>query len=142
MSPERFYGNGRDKFRPYCERHHAAASNAAPPHKSGIATRLAMIVGRLWLSVAHMMFQASMIAERGGHTLRARTLAENAKVLYEQHGDRVNLGRMLNNLGGLNYLLGKSGDAVTHLKQAFAIQHRGQREQPKTTTSPTKKFAA
>jgi tetratricopeptide (TPR) repeat protein len=68
-----------------------------------------------------MLFQASMIAERGGHTLRARTLAERAKTLYEEHGDRVNLGRMLNNLGGLNYLLGKSDDAVTHLKQAFAI---------------------
>jgi transcriptional regulator with XRE-family HTH domain len=73
------------------------------------------------LSVAHMLFQASMIAERGGHTLRARSLAERAKGLYEEHGDRVNLGRMLNNLGGLNYLLGKSDDAVTHLKQAFAI---------------------
>src|SRR5919197_2232294 len=73
------------------------------------------------LSVAHMMFQASMIAERGGHTLRARSLAERAKGLYEEHGDRVNLGRMLNNLGALNFLLGKSDDAVTHLKQAFAI---------------------
>ena len=73
------------------------------------------------LSVAHMLFQASMIAERGGHTLRARSLAERAKALYEEHGDRVNLGRMLNNLGGLNYLLGKPEDAVTHLKQAFAI---------------------
>src|SRR5207244_11040153 len=73
------------------------------------------------LSVAHMMFQASMIAERGGHTLRARSLAERAKALYEEHGDRVNLGRMLNNLGALNYLLSKSDDAVTHLKQAFAI---------------------
>jgi transcriptional regulator with XRE-family HTH domain len=73
------------------------------------------------LSIAHIMFQASMIAERGGHTLRARSLAERAKALYEDHGDRVNLGRMLNNLGALNYLLGKSDDAVTHLKQAFAI---------------------
>jgi tetratricopeptide (TPR) repeat protein len=73
------------------------------------------------LSVAHMMFQASMIAERSGHTLRARSLAESAKALYEEHGDRVNLGRMLNNLGALNFLLGRSDDAVSHLKQAFAI---------------------
>jgi transcriptional regulator with XRE-family HTH domain len=73
------------------------------------------------LSVAHVMFQASIVAERGGHWLRARTLAERAKELYEQHGDRINLGRMLNNLGGLNYLLGKSDDAVSHLKQAFAL---------------------
>jgi transcriptional regulator with XRE-family HTH domain len=73
------------------------------------------------LTVAHVTFQASIVAERGGHWLRARALAERAKELYEQHGDRINLGRMLNNLGGLNYLLGKSDDAVTHLKQAFAI---------------------
>src|SRR5205807_1758503 len=73
------------------------------------------------LTVAHITFQASIVAERDGHWLRARTLAERAKELYEEHGDRQNLGRMLNNLGGLNYLLGKPDDAVSHLKQAFAI---------------------
>jgi tetratricopeptide (TPR) repeat protein len=73
------------------------------------------------LTIAHVTFQASIVAERGGHWLRARALAERAKELYEQHGDRINLGRMLNNLGGLNYLLGKPDDAVSHLKQAFAI---------------------
>jgi transcriptional regulator with XRE-family HTH domain len=73
------------------------------------------------LTVAHVTFQASIVAERGGHWLRARALAERAKELYEAHGDQINLGRMLNNLGGLNYLLGKPDDAVTHLKQAFAI---------------------
>ena len=73
------------------------------------------------LTVAHVTFQASLVAERGGHWVRARSLAERARDLYEQHGDQVNLGRMLNNLGGLNYLLGKSETAVQHLKQAFAI---------------------
>ena len=73
------------------------------------------------LTIAHVTFQASIVAERGGHWLRARALAERAKELYEAHGDRINLGRMLNNLGGLNYLLGKPDDAVTHLKQAFSI---------------------
>ena len=73
------------------------------------------------LTIAHVTFQASIVAERNGHWLRARALAERAKELYEAHGDRINLGRMLNNLGGLNYLLGKPSDAVTHLKQAFAI---------------------
>ena len=73
------------------------------------------------LTIAHVTFQASIVAERGGHWLRARALAERAKELYEAHGDRINMGRMLNNLGGLNYLLGKSDDAVTHLKQAFSI---------------------
>src|SRR5919197_3384682 len=73
------------------------------------------------LSIAHITFQASIVAERSGHYVRARSLAERAKELYEAHGDRINLGRMLNNLGGLNYLLGKPEDAVSHLKQAFAI---------------------
>jgi transcriptional regulator with XRE-family HTH domain len=73
------------------------------------------------LTIAHVTFQASIVAERGGHWLRARALAERAKELYEEHGDRINLGRMLNNLGGLNYLLGKPQDAVSHLKQAFSI---------------------
>jgi tetratricopeptide (TPR) repeat protein len=73
------------------------------------------------LTVAHVTFQASIVAERNGHWLRARSLAERARELYEEHGDRINLGRMLNNLGGLNYLLGKPEDAVGHLKQAFAI---------------------
>jgi tetratricopeptide (TPR) repeat protein len=73
------------------------------------------------LSVAHITFQASLVAERDGNWLRARSLAERAKDLYEVHGDRQNLGRMLNNLGGLNYLLGKSDDAISYLKRAFSV---------------------
>jgi transcriptional regulator with XRE-family HTH domain len=73
------------------------------------------------LTVAHITFHASLVAERDGQWLRARALAERAKDLYEEHGDRVNLGRMLNNLGGLNYLLGKSDDAITYLKRAFSV---------------------
>src|SRR5947209_910651 len=73
------------------------------------------------LTVAHVTFQASIVAERNGQWLRARNLAERARELYEAHGDRLNLGRMLNNLGGLNYLLGKPDDAVSHLKRAFSV---------------------
>jgi transcriptional regulator with XRE-family HTH domain len=73
------------------------------------------------LTVAHVTFQASIVAERDGHWLRARALAERAKELYEAHGDQQNLGRMLNNLGGLNYLLGKSDDAIAYLKRAFSV---------------------
>ena len=73
------------------------------------------------LTVAHVTFQASIVAERDGHWLRARALAERAKELYETHGDQLNLGRMLNNLGGLNYLLGKPDDAVAYLKRAFSV---------------------
>ncbi len=73
------------------------------------------------LTVAHVMFQASIVAERSGNWVRARTLAQRAKDLYEEHGDRLNLGRMLNNLGGLEYLLGKPEDAVGYLKRAFSV---------------------
>ncbi len=73
------------------------------------------------LTVAHVTFQASIVAERDGQWLRARALAERAKELYEAHGDRANLGRMLNNLGGLNYLLGKPDDAISYLKRAFSV---------------------
>ena len=73
------------------------------------------------LTVAHVTFQASIVAERNGQWLHARTLAERAKELYESHGDRLNLGRMLNNLGGLNYLLGKPDDAIDYMKRAFSV---------------------
>ena len=73
------------------------------------------------LTVAHVTFQASIVAERDGHWVRARALAERAKELYEAHGDRKNVGRLLNNLGGLNYLLGKPEDAVDYLKRAFSV---------------------
>ena len=66
-------------------------------------------------------FQASVLAERGGHWVLARTYAERAKNQYEQLADRVNVGRLLNNLGGLEFLLGKPEQAVEHLKHAFSV---------------------
>src|SRR5919204_196357 len=73
------------------------------------------------LTIAHVTFQASIVAERNGQWLRARSLAERAKELYEAHGERKSVGRLLNNLGGLNYLLGKPDDAVDYLKRAFSV---------------------
>ena len=66
-------------------------------------------------------FQASLIAERDGHWVLARTYAERAKAQYEELTDRMNVGRLLNNLGGLEFLLGKPEEAVARLNEAFAV---------------------
>jgi tetratricopeptide (TPR) repeat protein len=50
----------------------------------------------------------------------ARSYAEKAKSCYEEISDRLNVGRLLNNLGGLNFLLGHPEEAVDYLKAAFA----------------------
>jgi tetratricopeptide (TPR) repeat protein len=72
-------------------------------------------------AAAKTYFQASLIAERSGHWVLARTYAEQAKENYEQVADRRNVGRLLNNLGGLNFLLGKPDEAVRLLKSAFGV---------------------
>jgi tetratricopeptide (TPR) repeat protein len=51
----------------------------------------------------------------------ARTYAERAKAQYEELADRANVGRLLNNLGGLNFLLGHPEHAIAHLKDAFRV---------------------
>src|SRR6476469_3461197 len=70
---------------------------------------------------AHVYFQASLIAEREGHWITARNYAERARGLYEQLEDQADVGRLLNNLGGLNYTLGKPDEAVQYLKDAFKV---------------------
>src|ERR671933_924171 len=70
-------------------------------------------------ATADIYYQASLVAEREGHWVLARTYAERAKSYYEELADRTNVGRLLNNLGGLNYLLGKPDEAVAFLKDAF-----------------------
>jgi tetratricopeptide (TPR) repeat protein len=66
-------------------------------------------------------FQASLVADRQGHWVLARTYAERAREAYAQLSDRVHVGGLTNNLGGLNFLLGKTDDAIELLKEAFAI---------------------
>jgi tetratricopeptide (TPR) repeat protein len=72
-------------------------------------------------ALAHGYFQASIIAERKGQWVLARSYAERAKVLYEEQEDRLNVGRLLNNLGGLSFLLGDSERSVELLKEAFTV---------------------
>ncbi len=72
-------------------------------------------------TAADVYFQASIIADREGHWVLARSYAERAKAAYEELSDRGNLGRLLNNLGGINFLLGHPEEAVSFLKDAVGI---------------------
>jgi len=72
-------------------------------------------------TAADVYFQASIIADREGHWVLARSYAERAKAVYEELSDRSNLGRLLNNLGGINFLLGHPEEAVDFLKDAVGI---------------------
>ena len=71
--------------------------------------------------IANTFFQASLIAERNGHWVLARTYAERAKNEYERLADKVNYGRLLNNLGAFNFMLGKPEEAERLLKNAFSV---------------------
>jgi tetratricopeptide (TPR) repeat protein len=72
-------------------------------------------------TTAHALFQASLIAERTNQTMLAVYYAEQAKDTYERLGDQSNVGRLLNNLGGLFFLLGRQGEAVESLERAASI---------------------
>jgi tetratricopeptide (TPR) repeat protein len=71
--------------------------------------------------MANAFFQASLVAERTDQWLQSRNYAEKAKTLFQELNDERNVGRLLNNLGGLNLLLGKPQEAIEHLKASFAV---------------------
>jgi tetratricopeptide (TPR) repeat protein len=66
-------------------------------------------------------FQASLVADREGRWVLARNYAERAREAYSELADHVHVGQLTNNLGGLNFLLGNTDDAIDLLKQAFSI---------------------
>ena len=72
-------------------------------------------------TIAHVHFQASLVAERNGEWQQARAHSERAMELYESVEDPINVGRLLNNLGCLSFLLGNRDLAVAQLKDAFRI---------------------
>lgn len=72
-------------------------------------------------TVGGAYFQASIVADREGHWVLARTYAEKAKAAFEELSDQVNVGRLTNNLGMLQFLLGKPEQAVEQLKEAVKI---------------------
>jgi tetratricopeptide (TPR) repeat protein len=70
---------------------------------------------------AALYLQASLIAEREGERLLARCYGEQALELYERAGDRLGAHKLLNNLGGINFLLGNHDQAVSCLQDSFRI---------------------
>lgn len=73
------------------------------------------------LTTANVFFQASLVAERELHFGLARSYAERAKACYEEISDRVTVGRLLNNLGGITRMLGKPEEAVGYLKDSLRV---------------------
>jgi tetratricopeptide (TPR) repeat protein len=72
-------------------------------------------------TVGAAYFQASLVADREGRWVLARNYAERARQAYAELADRVHVGQLTNNLGGLNFLLGNTDDAIALLKEAFSI---------------------
>lgn len=70
---------------------------------------------------AHAYFQASIVAERTGDARMARFYAEEAEAIYRDVGDRRMLGRILNNLGCLLFLLDDETRALMHLEEAIRV---------------------
>ena len=69
---------------------------------------------------AYALFQASLAADREGRHVLARRYAEQAKARYEEIDDKVQLGKTLNNLGGVHLQLGNHDEALTHFKRAYS----------------------
>jgi tetratricopeptide (TPR) repeat protein len=71
-------------------------------------------------TMANVYVQASLVAERMGHWVLARNYAERAKAYYEELNDQRNLAGLLNNIGGLNLMLGKPEEAIEYLKSSYS----------------------
>ncbi len=73
------------------------------------------------LTTANVYFQASLVAEREGHLGLARSYAERARARYEEMEDRVTVGRLLNNIGGLTHMLGRPDEAIGYLQDSLRV---------------------
>jgi tetratricopeptide (TPR) repeat protein len=71
--------------------------------------------------IGYSYMQASLVAEREGRFVLARTYAERARAKYEEAEDQFQLAKVLNNLGLCHALLGKQDEALASLKRAFNI---------------------
>jgi tetratricopeptide (TPR) repeat protein len=71
--------------------------------------------------IGYSYMQASLVAEREGRFVLARTYAEKARAKYEEAEDQFQLGKVLNNLGFCHALLGKNDDALASFTRAYKI---------------------
>jgi tetratricopeptide (TPR) repeat protein len=65
--------------------------------------------------------QCSLVAERRQDPLLGRFYAERARALAVESGDRQTEARLLNNLGGLSFLLAEPEKAVGYLTESFGL---------------------
>jgi tetratricopeptide (TPR) repeat protein len=77
---------------------------------------------------ANALFQASVVAERSRNWLLARCHAEEALELYRELGNRLSMARVLNNLGGIDFLLGSVESAETTLLEAIDASFEAESE--------------
>jgi tetratricopeptide (TPR) repeat protein len=102
------------RSRCYQRRHDWAAAHADIERGLELALGDDHIMGALF-------FQASIVAEREGQWLLARCYGEQALTLHERCGDRLGVHKLLNNLGGIDFLLGENERATECLKESFRI---------------------
>jgi tetratricopeptide (TPR) repeat protein len=67
------------------------------------------------------LMQCSLVAERRNDPLLGRFYAERARALAAESGDRQTEARLLNNLGGLSFLLAQPEKAVGYLTESFGL---------------------
>jgi tetratricopeptide (TPR) repeat protein len=78
--------------------------------------------------IAHVYFQAALVAEETKQLLLARFYAEQAGKLYEGLGDRPNAARLLTALGRIDHLLGEDEESVASLVRAHDVALEAGRE--------------
>jgi tetratricopeptide (TPR) repeat protein len=65
------------------------------------------------------LFQASIVALREGRYTLARRHAEAAREKYAEADEPVQLGKVVNNLGGVHFELRDYDQALTHFKESY-----------------------
>ena len=101
-----------------CHRHHRDWAGARADVERALELAEAIQDER---TIAQACLQASIVSEREGQWILAQFYAERARELFVGLGDVFGVGRCLNNLGGLAFLLGRTDEARRYLKESFGI---------------------